>query len=243
MRDDRAARDAQIAAEALAVDADRSNIIVSIGRKGSGKSEFCRQIFDAWPYDRVVIDVTGDARPEDPGTVVLTAPVPVALPAPAEGQRRVTAWARMDPRRTTYLDDQDDALGLALHPRHRNTLVWVDEYAQMTPNAQTMGPNLRLALQSSRHYHCSMLLAFPRPRYVPVLTLAQADLVAIFMVPDRADRELVAKNIGYPFPKFEAHYRETMRRGAHSFLLWDAQQHVLIGCPALPAVKGHGPRA
>jgi len=246
VKDDGATRDAARAAHALEIDPDRSSIICAIGQKGSGKSEALRTIFDAWPYDRIVIDVSGDARPTDPDTVTLTkgrrTDLPSQLPDPPEGQRRVTAWVRLDPRRSTYIDDQDDALGLALYPRHRNTLAWVDEYAQMATPTK-LGPNLRLALQSSRHYHCSLLLAFPRPRFVPVLTLAQADKVFIFRVPHRGDRELIAQNIGYPVPDFERSYAETMARDPHAFLLWDSRQNLLIGCPPLPLAQTHGPRA
>lgn len=240
--DDAAARDAQRAAAALEIDPDRSNIIVAIGRKGSGKSEILRHIFDGWPYDRAVIDVTGDARPTDPETITLTAPVPPQLPEPADDRRRVTAWVRLDPRRPSYVDDQDDALCLGLYPRHRNTLVWIDEYSQIA-TATKIGPNLRLALQSSRHYHLSLLLAFPRPRFVPRITFEQADRIFIFKVPDRDDRETVARNIGYPVSLFEQHYSDTMRRGDHAFLLWDASQSVLFGCPAMPLGRTHGPRA
>ena len=241
-KDDGAARDAQRAADALEFDPDRSNIVCTIGTKGSGKSEALRMIFDAWPYDRVVIDVTGDARPAGADTVIITAPIPSQLPAPAEGASRVTGWVRLDPRRPTYVEDQDDALGLALYPRHRNTVVWVDEYAQMA-TANKMGPNLSLALQSSRHYHISMLLAFQRPKTIPMLTLTQADLVFIFDVPIRSDRAYIAENIGFEPSEFERRWRETMSRGNHSFLLWDKRQKVLIGCPPLPLTQTHGPRA
>jgi hypothetical protein len=242
MKDDGAQRDSERAAAALEIDPDRSNIVCAIGTKGSGKSEALRTIFNTWPYDRVVIDVTGDARPVDPATVVMTAPVPSQLPAAAEGQARVTAWVRLDPRRPSYADDQDDALGLALYPRHRNTVAWVDEYAQMA-TANKWGPNLALALQSSRHYHMSMLLAFQRPKTIPVLTLTQADRVFIFDVPIKTDREYIANNIGFEPARFEQRWQETMARGGHSFLLWDGKQKVLIGCPPLPLQQTHGPRA
>jgi len=243
-RDDGAVRDAARVAAALELDPDRSTIAVAIGMKGHGKSEVLREIFNAWPYDRIVIDVTGDARPADPNLVVITAPITTQLPAPAEGQHRVTAWVRLDPRRDNYIKDQDDALGLGLYPRHRNTCIWVDEYAQMaTPNLGKDNANLKLALQSSRHYHVTLLLAFPRPTFVPVLTLAQADRVFIFKTPDITDRERIATNIGFPKREFEARYAETMARDKHAFLLWDSQQGVLISCPPIPLKETHGPRS
>lgn len=235
----------EIAATALEVDPGRSNIIVCVGTKGSGKSEAARTVFDAWPHDRVVIDVTGDARPDDPARVTLTAPWPAMLPEPdpqGSSPRRVTAWARIDPRSPTYEHDQDSALSLALHPRDRNTLVWIDEYGQMA-TANKIGPNLKLALQSSRHYHLTMLLCFTRPRLIPVITFTQADKVLIYRTPNADDREVIAKNMGYPLAAFEQHYATTMRRGKHAFLLWDAQQGVLLGCPELPLAQTHGPRS
>lgn len=234
-----------IAEAALEVDPDRSNIIVCVGTKGTGKSEAARMMFDAWPGDRVVIDVTGDARPDDPATVIRTAPFGAAMPEPdPEGPSpdRVTVWARVDPRSATYRDDQDDALNLALYPRHRPALVWVDEYAELATAAK-MGPNTKLMLHSSRHYHTSALLCFPRPRFVPVLTIAQADKILIYRTPNTDDREILAKNMGYPVREFEAHYAKTMRRDRHAFLLFDAHQGVLIGCPPLPLATTHGPQA
>lgn len=244
MRDDGAARAADQAAQAMEIDPDRSSIICAIGTKGSGKSEALRTIFNDWPYDRVVIDVTGDARPTDPATIIIPAPVPAMLPEPEEGQRRVTAWVRLDPSRKTYLQDQDDALGLGLYPQHRNTAVWVDEYGQMGPaNIGKDQPNLKLALQSSRHYHVTLLLAFQRPKTIPVLTLTQADKVFIFDVPIRSDRDYIANNIGFEPAEFEQAWTETMRRGDHTFLLWDKRQKLLFSCPALPLEQTHGPRA
>jgi hypothetical protein len=244
VRDDALARDNARAAAALQIDAGRSNIVCAVGTKGSGKSEACRAIFEAWPFDRLVIDVTGDARPTDPATIALRPPLKSQLPDPdvEQGQTRVTAWVKLDPQRATYVADQDDALALGLYPQHRDVLVWVDEYAQMATPTK-LGPNLRLALQSSRHYHTSMLLAFPRPRFIPVMTLAQADKVFIFRVPNKNDRQLIAENIGFPVPDFEDRYSETMARGDHSFLLWDSRQTLLVGCPALPLRQTHGPPA
>lgn len=229
---------------AVTMDPDRSNIILCVGTKGSGKSEAARLLFDQWPYDRVVVDVTGDARPDDPFTLTATAPFSSQMPEPdpEQGQPRVTVWARIDPRSATYQDDQDDALALALYPRHRRALVWVDEYGELATHAKMLG-NTKLLIQSSRHYSASLLLCCPRPRFIPTLTISQADKVLIFDTPNRGDREILADNMGYPFAIFEPHYQATMRRGPHHFLLWDKRQKVLIGCPPLPLANTHGPRA
>ncbi len=242
MSDDGAERDRARMAAAFEYDPGRSWIVAAIGTKGSGKSESLRQLFDRWPTDRVVIDVTGDARPDDPDHLVMTAPFKPAMPNPPDGAARVTVWARCDPRRDNYTEDQDDALGMALYPRHRPAIAWVDEYPQMA-TATHQGRNLRLALQSSRHYHMSLLVACQRPRTIPVLTLHQADRVFIFEVPIDDDRDYIAKNIGVRPAQFEQQWTETMNRGDHSFLLWDKTQKLLIGCPKLPNLTTHGPRA
>lgn len=235
--------DEEAAAAALSIDPSRSNVVLLVGTKGSGKSAAARRIFDAWPADRTVIDVTGDARPTDPETVALTAPFPSQLPEPEHPeQRRVTVWARVDPRSATYEHDQDAAIALGLYPRHRTALVWIDEYGQAA-TAQRIPPNLRLALNSSRHYYLTLLLACPRPRHIPTLTIQQADRVFVFRLPNPADRETVADNAGIPLKVFEREYADMLRRGPHAFLLWDAQNHILINCPPLPAVEHTGPRA
>jgi len=236
--------DEEAAAEALSIDPGRSSVVLFVGTKGSGKSAGARQIFDSWPADRVVIDVTGDARPDDPDTIALTAPFPSQLPEPDHdaGQKRITAWARVDPRSPTYEHDQDQALGLALYPRHRNTLAWIDEYGQAATAAK-IPPNLRLALNSSRHYYLTLLLACPRPRHIPTLTIQQADRVFIFRLPNPADREVVAENAGIPLPTFERQYHDAQRRDKHAFLLWNPHDRILLNCPPLPGIAHRGPRA
>ena len=56
--------------------------IVVVGRKGQGKSELAWLLWDSWPYDRVVIDVTGDVGTvhPDPQTVDLDVPPPSRWP-------------------------------------------------------------------------------------------------------------------------------------------------------------------
>jgi hypothetical protein len=235
--------DAAAAAQALTIDPGRSNVVCAFGRKGSGKSVVLREYFNAWPYDRVVVDVTGDARPDDPDTIALTAPFPSQMPHPNDDRRaRTTVWARIDPRSPTYESDQDDALALALYPRHNHALVWVDEYAELA-TANKIPRNTKLLLHSSRHYYTSALLACPRPKFIPRLTIQQADKVFIFELPDQADRETVCKNIGFPAPAFEAAYAQNRARGGHAYLLWDLQQSRLFDMPELPNVSASGPRA
>lgn len=234
--------DADRAAAALTIDPTRSNVILCVGTKGSGKSEAARVIFDAWPGNRIALDVTGDARPEDPDTIILTAPFPSQMPDPLEDRPRVTVWARVDPRSPTYNDDQDAAVAMGLYPRLGEALLWDDEFAELA-TASMIPPNTKLAIISSRHYHLSMLLCCPRPARIPILAISQSDLVLVFETPRRDDRKILADNMGYPHALFEAAYRENRLRGDHALLLWDKRQKRLFDLPELPLRATHGPRA
>jgi hypothetical protein len=235
--------DGELAKAAMHIDPERSNIVLCIGKKGSGKSVVAREIFNAYPYDRVVLDVTGDARPDDPATIALTAPFPSQMPRdPEDPAKRMSVWARVDPRSDTYAEDQDQALALALYPKHNPAMLWIDEYGQAA-TANKIEKNMRLALQSSRHYYTSLLLACPRAVHIPVVTMQQADKVFIFRVANREDRDTIAKNIGYPAPDFERAYLANRRRDRHAFLLWDNELERLFDCPPLPGITATGPRA
>jgi hypothetical protein len=238
--------DEDLAREALTVDPTRSTITLLIGGKGCGKSEAARIVFDSWPADRLVIDPTGDARPDDPATIALVAPFPSQLPEPDPEadppQTRVTVWARINPGSATLKADQNDATNMALHPRHRRKLIWRDEFG-LGVSANTMTDADRTLLMSSRHYEASALLCCPRPRHMPVLALAQADRILVWALPNPDDREHVAKNFGVSLPLFEREYHDNRRRGRHAFLLLDRHNDALLNCPPLPGVKARGPKA
>lgn len=238
--------DADDAAEALTLDTSRSVIVMCFGTKGSGKSSAARALFDGYPYDRVVIDPTGNARPDDPLTIPMTAPFPSQLPEPDRDtdppQERVTVWVRIDPRSPTFSFDQDQAMGMALHPRRKPKMIWRDEFGVGT-SAHKVLPNDNAMLMSSRHYHASGLLVCPRPRLIPTLAILQADKILVFRTPSPDDREHIAKNAGIPVPAFERAYHDNQRRGKHSFLLFDREADVLLDCPPLPHITARGPRA
>ncbi len=217
------------------LDPDRNQLILVVGRKGSGKSVFAREVFRAWPaVDKLVIDPTGDA---DPGADILTHTytgnnLPRQLPSVPRGQYAVVRWVA-DPSLPTYTDDLDRAVSLVLFPKHRRSLLWVDEAGEVFPANRT-GPHARLLLHQSRHWQASAVIAGPRPMNLDPLVLAQADRVVMYDVPNPADRQRIAQAIGWPPRELVAELDRTRAAGPHWFLMYDAREHMLYRCPPLP---------
>lgn len=236
--------DDELMAEALQLDPTRSNIVMINGTKGSGKSELARAWFDGWPGDRVVLDPTGNARPDDPHTIPMIAPFPSQIPEPDEERdpNRSTIWARLDPRSATLEFDDAQATEMALAPRHRTKLIWKDEFGVTSSQHKMSGPDKTL-IMSSRHYNASALMVCPRPRLIATLLPMQADKIATFALPNVDDREYLAKNAGIPVPVFERAYQRSRAKGKHAFLLFDRQLDALLIFPPLPGITGHGPKA
>jgi hypothetical protein len=218
------------------LDPDRNQIVLCVGRKGSGKSVAGRELFRAWPnVDRLVIDPTGDADPGadlDPVTLRTLPPVGQGLPARKNGLPGVWRFIA-DPRKPTYHDDLDNAVGLALYPKHRRTLLWVDEAGEVFPAGRT-GPHGRTLLHQSRHWQASAVLCCPRPMHIDPLCLAQADRVLIWDVPQPADRDRLAGAIGWPARRLATELDLMRTAPAHSFLMYVAAEHTLYRCPPMP---------
>lgn len=235
-------------AEAMTLDQTRSNIVLFIGGKGSGKSSGARSLFDVWRSHRLVIDPTGDARPDDPMTQPLTRPFPSQIPEVRDDDgnlMRYTGWLRLDPRSPTYTFDLNQAIGMALYPKRWHKLLWIDEYGIGTSAQQsTKGmENDRTMLMSSRHYNLSALLCLPRPKHINPLALVQADIIVMHHLPNADDREYVAKTASVSVPVFERTYQANRRRGKHAFVLFHRELELLLDCPPLPNVTARGPKA
>ncbi|MFT3871021.1 MAG: hypothetical protein QM714_00005 [Nocardioides sp.] len=216
---------------------DLNQILLVIGRKGSGKSVFAREVFISWPYiDKFVIDPTGDADPGPGATTIRT--LPAQLPEGIrKGDFKTTRWIA-DPSSKTYREDLDRAVGLALYPKHRRVLLWVDEAGEVFPAGRT-GPSARTLLQQSRHWYASLIACTPRPVTIDPLLLSQADRVVIYDLPHPRDRERVAAGIGVPPGDLNRALDETRARGPHWYLLYDARAHELYRCPPLPISAGY----
>lgn len=214
-----------------------SQIILAVGRKGSGKSESARTFFRAWPaLDRLIIDVTGDADPgADMDVIPLTGTLPERLPKRPEDKKGIPRTFRWiaNPKSETFADDCDRAIGLGLYPKDEEILLWVDEAGEVF-KAGTTGPHGRTALHQNRHYKLPMLLCCPRPKGIDPLCVSQADRVLIFDLPHPLDRARIAENIGIPPKILDRELDETKRRGKYWFTMYDAADHQLYRCPPLP---------
>ncbi|MCL1872173.1 MAG: hypothetical protein FWF90_17425 [Promicromonosporaceae bacterium] len=221
-------------------DATKPMIVSAWGRKGSGKSYFNRRLYRGWPFDKLAVDVNGDA---DPGAGAeplreLGRRWPDAPAGVADHRTRYQNLVyRADPGSATYDEDLDRAVGMAMFPQDRRTLIWCGEVAEFMPSAQKTRPHMRRLLQQNRHYSTTALFDGPRPAHVNPLVLHQSDYVAVFHLPNPDDRERIAKSIGYPADRFHAECHETFRRGEHWYLLWDAREHKLLRCPPLPPLN------
>lgn len=224
-------------------DPTRPMIVSAWGRKRSGKSHFNRRLFRSWPYDKLAIDVNGDADPgpesiavHKDGMGLLPSRFPDVAPAvpgaPRPGPR--TLVYRADPGSATYDDDLDRATGMVLYPQDHPALVWIGEVGEFMPSAQRTRPHMRRLLMQNRHYNASALFDGPRPVNVNPLVLGQSDFVAVFDLPNPDDRQRIAETIGYPPKRFYEECETTFRRGEHWFLLWDAEHHILHRCAPLP---------
>lgn len=214
------------------LDPDRNVIVTAVGRKGSGKTTFNRLLYQSWPHDRLCVDVNGEADPSPTATRV-TAPLPTRMPDRTRPEVPLDLHYVADPGSPTYLDDLDRAVGMALWPQDRPVLIWCGEVGEFT-RANRTGPHLRRLLMQSRHYRTSALFDGPRPVDIDRLVIAQADLVAVYELPDPDDRDRVAKVIGYPPRRFAEACEDTFRRGPYWHLLWVAADKTLYRCPPLP---------
>jgi len=221
------------------IDPDKGAHVGAFGRKGSGKSFLARRLFDSYPYDSLVLDITGDlwrdfvadGTKDDPDIrlVKLSTPLPARLPEEDEEGRRQIFVLAPDMGQDDALDDVDRAIGLAL--RRGRMLVWFDEVGIISPVGRT-GPNMRRYLHHGRHHQMTGLACGPRPVDIDPLIVAQADHVFTFDLRNPADRKRIAENIGWEPKQFDAAVHEL---GRHEFLHYSGEDNELSHMPALPS--------
>lgn len=217
------------------IDPAKGGHIFISGKKGQGKSVLARRLFDSYPYDRLVLDVTGDLtadfrRDGLPFKKLTPDAMPLSFPRDPEGARSTVVLAPDMGSEGEAMEQMDRALGLALD--NRRTLVWVDEVGALTRVGKTP-PNLRRALHHGRHRQLFLLLCGPRPIDVDPLCISQADCVATFKTPNPRDRARIAENIGWPPAKFD---QAVHALGTHEYLWFDStdDSETIMHMPPLP---------
>jgi len=230
------------------IDPAKNQIILCIGRKGSGKSQWAREAFRHWAgVDRLVIDPTGDADPGSPRrpgqpeswrddlNTELLKTLPRELPPRRHVDGRsvpgVYRWIA-NTQSPSYRDDLDRAVALGLFPKQRRTLLWIDEAGPVFPS-NSLGPNALTLLQQSRHFYCSALICCPRPLTINPLVLAQADRVVMFDVPAEPDRKRLAETLGWPYRDLVSELNN-IRKYPFSYLMYVASEHAMYACGPIP---------
>jgi hypothetical protein len=219
------------------LDSARPNFVFATGSKGSGKSELLGFLWRGYPYDRLVIDPTGDVEPgpdvitlEDWGTSWPTR----LTPADESGRpQRLSLRVVPDMGSPTYVDDIDRAVAMAFFRHDGPRLCWVDEIGELT-SAHSTPPNFRRMLHQGRHRNVTLLMAGPRPIDVNPLCISQSDFVYVFDLPNPRDRERVADNIGFPPAEFD---RRVQALPEFGYLRWDRRAKQLVQFPPLPLPK------
>lgn len=217
----------------LQLDPARAHHITILGRKGTGKSVLAKRFWDTYPFDRLVIDPTGDVDAGEDAHK-LTEPLPSRWPITVTDERTTLDY-KADPSSPMYEDELDRAAGLAFH--HGKSLLWIDEVGELT-RANKTRPHFRRVLHQSRHRRLSLLLCGPRPIDVNPLVLSQADYLALFELPNPRDRERVADAIGVELRTLEDHLAAL---DEHGYVWWSTGERQLTVMPPLPLVSKRSP--
>lgn len=196
---------------------DSSLLIAAFGKKGSGKSTWCRSFYTSFDGDKLAVDVNGDIGPGD-NAVEIFNPLPDFFPTDPDGYAQNLHY-RADPGSPTYREDLDNAIKMGLFPKENHVLLWLDEIGEFTSGNRT-DPAMRRLLMQSRHYNCSAIFGGPRPIDVDKLVISQSDIIGIFDLPDPDDQAKIAKIIAYPIQRFAAAVAEMRALGPHHHLVY-----------------------
>jgi hypothetical protein len=201
--------DDELAEASLRFDARKGGFLASFGPKGTGKSELSYRLFASYPYDALLLDVTGDVDPQHKLTEPLPRPLLEAAgtlldylaqlddggasledpAAVAELTGRVhAAWhddATNRPRRYRYVPnllrkDWLTRLDAVLGLAYLHGRCCVfADEIGVIAPAGRTPPFMRAVLHMGRHRALSMLMPGPRPAGLDPLVLGQADVVTI----------------------------------------------------------------
>jgi hypothetical protein len=176
------------------------------GRKGSGKSELARILFLAYPFDRLVVDPTGDvSKALPPGSFRDALPTdfmhrPATHGVPAKWPKRddeKRSSLLYHPRRSspTYATDLNTVCGWPL-AHAGDCMIWYDEGGR-THKRDHIEPNAHEIEEEGRHHGITRMLCSPRVSGLDGLVIHQSDIIYIFALPAPTDRQQLASIMGY----------------------------------------------
>jgi hypothetical protein len=221
----------------MAIDARHSFFCYCSGIKGSGKSEYCYRLFEGYPFDRLVIDVTHDVtrqlRQRGVPHKQITDPIPGSWPEWMRDQDvdngRLTLVYRPDMGSPEAFDNMDRCVGLCLRGGPP-TQCWADEIGELC-TAHRTGPDMKRALHHGRHDNLSLLMAGPRSQDVNVLCIGNSDRVVSFRILNKDDRERIVRNMGADAAEFE---RENKALEKFEHQVWERETEEITTYAPLP---------
>lgn len=227
------------------IDPSRGVVILCLGKKRSGKSKMGMLFFMSYPGDRIVIDINGTDGPKPNGRDIFglkghVGDLPSKWPEELrpEGGGPMTLYYHPDMGSATFREDVDAVLGMGY--LRGDVCIIVHEAGIVAKVGQTQPHMLRI-LQSNRHRRVTLIMCAPRAKTMDPLAYGQADLLYIFEMPNKYDRDAIADAIGWDNTDFALGVEEL---GAHEYLRADTNQDRpeegkpdmrLVHCPPLPA--------
>lgn len=227
------------------IDPSRGVVLMCLGKKRSGKSKMGLLWFMSYPGDRLVIDINGTDGPKPNGKDIVelkghVGDLPSKWPEdlrPEEG-KSMTLYYHPDLGSPTFLEDVDAVLGMAYNKG--DVCVIVHEMGIVAP-AGKCPPHVKRMLQSNRHRRITLIMCAPRAKTMEPLTYGQADMIYVFELPNKHDRDTISDAIGWDNTDFALAVEEL---GAHEYLRADTNENRpegdapdmrLVHCPPLPA--------
>lgn len=212
------------------IDPHRGIIWTFIGKKRSGKSVLALVVFRAYPGDRIVIDIAGDDGPVGPDVITIQGTVadgdlpdawPEYLRQYDDRGRPIPMTLRYvpDAGSPTFLEDMDHIIGIAM--AHGECCVLVHEIGVLAEANKTRKHTRRLLMHNRHGGATTALFAGPRAKNIDPLVLAQSDVVSIFELQNKMDRDRIAENIGWDKDALDAGVEAL---GPHENLRFDANE-------------------